>query len=110
MTRMFIVAMISTIVSAPFALSVQYLVATVLSRETINQKEAEKEKQEIHLKRQQRVLSHRQKSTVARSDLMERCGGSSDEDYNNLQRELSEYYQELLKLKEKTVAEEFRGE
>jgi hypothetical protein len=42
MTRMFIVALISAIVSAPFALSVQYLIATVLSKETMSGEEEKK--------------------------------------------------------------------
>jgi hypothetical protein len=35
MTRMFIVAVISSVISAPFALSVQYLIGNILSRETL---------------------------------------------------------------------------
>jgi hypothetical protein len=104
---MFIVAMVSAIVSAPFSLSVQYLIATVLSRESIDEEETEKDKQEIQEKRAQ---SRRQLSVAVASDLVESCGSSSLEDYNNLQKELFEYYKHLLKKTEKSAAEEFRGE
>jgi hypothetical protein len=111
MTRMFIVALISAIVSAPFALSVQYLISTVLSRETIDVEEIEKDKQFLQARRTQLILSQRQQSVALVPGLVESCGSSSLEDYNNLQRELSEYYTQLLSGKEDSVtkAEEFQG-
>jgi hypothetical protein len=105
MTRMFIVALISAIVSAPFALSVQYLIATVLSRETIDEEEAEKA-QESHLKR---TMSRRQNSVSVSLDLAELCGRSSEEDFKNLKKELSEYYKYLAE-DQAEKAEEFQGE
>jgi hypothetical protein len=42
MTRMFIVVMISTVVSAPFALSIQYLIMNVLSKDIVTEKEEQK--------------------------------------------------------------------
>jgi hypothetical protein len=111
MTRMFIVALISAIVSAPFALSVQYLIATVLSRETVDKAELEEHKQELEARRTQLILSQRQRSAVTSQNLVESCGRSSLEDYNNLQRELSEYHAQLKKKEDgATEAEEFRGE
>jgi hypothetical protein len=103
MTRMFIVAMISAIVSAPFALSVQYLIATVLSRKTFDEEETEKDNQVFQEKRTQS-----RRSVAISTDLVECCGSSSLEDYNNLQNELSEYYKHLVTKREKVAAEEFR--
>jgi hypothetical protein len=110
MARMFIVATISAIVSAPFALSVQYLIATVLSREIIDEVLVEKEKKDSHLSRTDQALSQRQRSMILSSDLVESCGRSSDEDMKNLRKELSEHYEYLLSEKGKEIeAKEFRG-
>jgi hypothetical protein len=111
MTRMFIVALLSAIVSAPFALSVQYVIATVLSRETIDEAEAEKERREMQARRTELALFQRQRSVAVAPGLVESCEGSSADDYNNLQRELSEHYTQLLEKKDGAAeAEEFRGE
>jgi hypothetical protein len=111
MTRMFIVALLSAIVSAPFALSVQYVIATVLSRETIDEAEAEKERREMQARRTELALFQRQRSVAVVPGLVESCEGSSTDDYNNLQRELSEHYTQLLEKKDGAAeAEEFRGE
>jgi hypothetical protein len=108
MTRMFIVAMISAIVSAPFALGMQYLILTVLSRETKDEAKDEEEKQKSNVARVQRVLWQRTRTVVDSLDLVESCGRSSDEDLKNLRRELHEYYQHLLK-NNPDEAEECRG-
>jgi hypothetical protein len=111
MTRMFIVAAMAAIVSAPFALSVQYLIATVLSREVIDEVLVAKEKNKSHVRRLERALSQRQRAMTVSSDLVESCGRSSDGDMKNLRKELSEHYASLVSTKGKeTEAKEFRGE
>jgi hypothetical protein len=100
MTRMFIVAMISVIVSAPFALSFQYLIANVLSKATISGAEKEKERQRYQQLRTNRLSTTRavspSDSLIPSRDLVEVCGASFEEDYRNLLRELSEHYNTLV--------------
>jgi hypothetical protein len=113
MTRMLIVAMISAIVSAPFALSVQYLIVNVLSKETIDEEELEKEKQKMHEARLRRTQSQRLRQIIASTDLVEmgEGGGSSDNDLKKLQTELTAHYKYLKTKSEGVVsAKEFRGE
>jgi hypothetical protein len=113
MTRVFIVAMISAIVSAPFALSIQYLVVNVLSQETMTPEEAKREKQLLKWKSLQKLLSSRKLSVgseVLPTDLVvESCGRSVSEDLENLLKDISGHYKRLLKAN-KPKAEEFRGE
>ncbi len=59
MVRMFIVAMISAIVSAPFALSIQYLIMNVLSKESINQHDESQNKLDSHKTRMERLTTKR---------------------------------------------------
>jgi hypothetical protein len=114
MTRMFIVALISTIVSTPLALSIQYMIANVLSKEALYLGEAERERQQSYLKRIQKLLSSRKTlmpgSQVATTtpDLTESSGRCLQEDLNNFLKELSEYYKWMLVEKTNEV-EEFRG-
>jgi hypothetical protein len=112
MTRMFIVAMISAVVSAPFALSFQYLIANVLSKATISGEEEEEERQRYQQLRMQRLSAARAVSpadspTPTSRDLVEECGASFEEDYSNLLRELSEHYNTLTP--GSTKAKELRG-
>jgi hypothetical protein len=111
MTRMFLVAALAAIVSAPFALSVQYLIATVLSREVIDEVLVAKEKNKSHVRRLERALSQRQRAMTVSSDLVESCGRSSDGDMKNLRKELSEHFESLVSTKGKEAeAKEFGGE
>jgi hypothetical protein len=111
-TRMFAVAIISAIVSAPFALGIQFLIATVLSKELFDEDEAKKIRQKAHEKRINLLASLRLGSGAHSSLLSEGCGNSSNEDLKNLRKELSEFYEYLLagNKKGKIGAEEFRGE
>jgi hypothetical protein len=97
MTRMFIVAMISAIVSAPFALSFQYLIANVLSKATISGADEDNERRKYHQLRMQRLSTTRTSSgsLIPSRDLVEECGASFEEDYRNLLCELSEHYNTL---------------
>jgi hypothetical protein len=108
MARMFIVAVISAIVSAPLALSIQYLIGNVLSKETSpntdDRAALEKLQKQMSSRRRQTVEPHKALST----NLVELCGGSSHEDFQNLLRELSEHHAKLLK-GVKGQAEEFRS-
>jgi hypothetical protein len=111
MTRMFIVAMISAVVSAPFALSFQYLIANVLSKTTISEAEKENERkryQQLKMQRLARAVLPSDSLTPSR-DLVEECGGSSEEDYRNLLHELSKYYNTLVpgSTKEKELRSKF---
>jgi hypothetical protein len=90
--------MISVIVSAPFALSFQYLIANVLSKATISGAEKEKERQRYQQLRMQRLSARAvspSDSLIPSRDLVEECGASFEEDYRNLLRELSEHYNTL---------------
>jgi hypothetical protein len=105
MMRMFIVAMISAIVSAPFALSVQYLIVSVLSKEPIDEKEIKKEANSSYLAR---ILSMRQRPIDI--GLPESCGESANEDLRNLQKEASKFYCRIVTNEnEVNLAKEFRG-
>jgi hypothetical protein len=113
MTRMFIVAMISAVVSAPLALSVQYLIMNVLSKYTsLTGEEAAKERAQKKSRRSKRI-SRRVGVTVAPSassstpephpsassdsvELDERCGRTLLDDLNNLSGELFAHYTSLL--------------
>ena len=104
--------MISAIVSAPFALSIQYLVVNVLSQETMTPEEAKREKQLSKWKNLQKLLSCRKLSVDPESsptDLVESCGSSVSGDLKNLLKDISGHYKRLLK-ENKPKAEEFRGE
>jgi hypothetical protein len=104
--------MISAIVSAPFALSIQYLVVNVLSQETMTPEEAKREKQLSKWNSLQKLLSSRKLSVgseVSPADLVEKCGRSVSEDLENLLKDISGHYKRLLKTN-KPKAEEFRGE
>jgi hypothetical protein len=111
MTRMFIVAMISAIVSAPFALSVQYLIVKVLSKETMSPEEEKRERENSKALKLRRMLSTRKMSIdpdVSMTDLVESCGRSTQDDLNHLLKEVSAYYKYLQKQKNEQ-AREFRG-
>jgi hypothetical protein len=116
MVRMFIVAMISALVSAPLALSVQYLIMNVLAKETsLSGEEAEKEKQRHVERREERARTIRRldlgatPSLSSSSDLAENCGGSLLQDMNNLLGELSAHYGSLVANERADQAKEFRG-
>jgi hypothetical protein len=104
--------MISAIVSAPFALSIQYLVVNILPQETMTPVEAKRETQLSKWNSLQKLLSSRNLSVDPESpptDLVEKCGRSVSEDLENLLKDISGHYQRLLKAN-KPKAEEFRGE
>ena len=101
MVRMFIVAMISAIVSAPFALSIQYLIMNVLSKESINQHDESQNKLDSHKTRMERLTTKRRinVSPVSSSptELDESCGRDLQDDLNNILKELCNYYSEMMK-------------
>jgi hypothetical protein len=105
MTRMFIVAVISSVVSAPLAMSIHHLIVNVLSKETLDRK-TELEKQ---AKKTQRERSNRRilGANSTPSD-MEGCGRTLQEDLNSLLKELSSYYQHLLR-EDNTKAKKFES-
>jgi hypothetical protein len=98
-TRTLIVALISAIVSAPIALSIQYLVANVLSKETVDEDEEAKKKKAREVRRIETMMSHRRRLKIDSrspvSDLVESCGKSLQDDLKNLLQELSFYFQFL---------------
>jgi hypothetical protein len=111
MARMFIVALISAIVSAPFALSVQSLIVNVLSKEAIEEEELEKEKKKLYEASIRRTQSLRLREATLLADLVRSGGGPSDNDLKNLQTDLMEFYKDLKMNNEGRVsAKEFRGE
>jgi hypothetical protein len=110
MIRMFLVAMISATLSAPLALSLQYLIANVLSKECVSEEELEKEKNQSQSRRTQRLMSSRIGVGNSQSTrLVERCGESSPEDLKNILKELSRHYSELVAKSETSKSKEFRG-
>jgi hypothetical protein len=108
--RMFIVAIISALVSAPLALSVQYLIMNVLSKESVNEEEEAKKMQEYQTRRVRstRRLDGVSPSSLLPSELEENCGRNLLDDLNNLLRELSAHYAFLLARRE-DQAKEFRS-
>jgi hypothetical protein len=104
MTRMFLVAVISAIVSAPLSLSIQYLIETILSKESSLK---EDEAQALVLRIQQQMSLRRTHLVHPSANLLELCGGSSPEDFRNLLKELAEQYESMLPDKSKSA--EFRG-
>jgi hypothetical protein len=87
MTRMFIVAMISAIVSAPLALSVQFLITNVLSQSLRSDQSKEKPPP--------RLRSTRTTVMNDASQLSESTGHSVASDFKNLLDELSKYCEQL---------------
>lgn len=128
MTRMFVVVLISMIVSAPFALGVQYLIVNVLSKRTIDEEQLEKETQKVSDLRIENLMSVRQKHSdrmkeprvprpLSLGDIpttdgtnVESLPGSSSDDLRNLQAELTAHYK-YLKARSATEiqAREFKG-
>jgi hypothetical protein len=108
MARMLIVALISAIVSAPFSLSLQSLIVNVLSKETIDEVEMEKEKQTLYKMRIQRT---RQRETRNSMDLVGSSGGSSDQVLKKLLGEIMAHYKYLRDSQSDggVKAKEFRG-
>ena len=114
MIRMFVVAIISAIVSAPLALSIQYLIMNVLSKPS-----GEKGKESVSVDVTRKVERERGRGSVHvrvnpsspfSSDLVERCGRTLLEDLNNLLGELFAYYTSLLAQgSEEDEAKEFRS-
>jgi Na+-transporting methylmalonyl-CoA/oxaloacetate decarboxylase gamma subunit len=104
--RMVIVAMISAIVSAPLALSIQYLIMNVLSKRCVSDEEIEQGKQKIQTSRNQKF---RRTAGASLPKLVESCGQNLLEDLNNLLKELSAHYTALVANKEDDQGIEFRG-
>jgi hypothetical protein len=111
MIRMFIVAMISAIVSAPLALSVQYLIMNVLSKQCVSEVELEKERQIYEQRRAERLRSTRRLDVSPSSqELAEWSGSSLLDDLNNLLKEVSKHYMSLVGSGKHDQAREFRSE
>jgi hypothetical protein len=107
-TRMFIVAIISAVVSAPLALSVQYLIMNVLSKKSVSDEELEKENQRYQLTRMERLKNMR-RVDAASSELVESCGKTLLEDLGNLLKELSAHHTALVRRNREEHAQELRG-
>lgn len=109
MTRMFIVALISTILTAPLALTVQYLIVNVLSKDVrpIN-KEQDQSPGLRRINSSWHSVGFSSFQTLQNPNLAEPSGNCLEEDLHNLTNELSMYYQYLLKEKP-TKSKEFRG-
>lgn len=88
MSRMFMVAILSAILSAPLALSVQYIIANILSI-NVNQNNLERMKMES--------LMSKRKSVRNNEDLNEKCGNCTLEDFKNLLSDIGEYVKNLSK-------------
>jgi hypothetical protein len=112
MGRVFIVAMLSAVVSAPLALSIQYLICNVLSKEVVLPEEVKAKSNLVALKRVQRLLPSHRGSVRNVGDpslsLVELCGKTPMEDLKNLRDELSDHYNHLVS-SPNCKPEEFRG-
>jgi hypothetical protein len=109
MTRMFIVAIISAVVSAPLAMSVQYLIMNVLSKQSVSEEELEQERRRYESKRAERWSTRRLDVSPLFPALVESCGGTLSEDLNNLLKELSTHYSFLVGQGKEEKAKEFRS-
>jgi hypothetical protein len=100
---MFIITVLSAVVSAPFALMVQYVIGCVLSKEVLTKNDLEKIKSSTR-----RLQKRRTALDTGGSDLVESCGGSLHEDLRNLLRDWTGYHRRLLSENAEN-AEEFQG-
>jgi hypothetical protein len=106
---MFIVAVISAIVSAPLALSVQYLIMNVLSKQGVSDEELEKERQRYQDRRSKSFRTSLGVSPASSAGLVEKSGGSLMEDLSNLLKELSAHYKALVERGCEEEAKELQG-
>jgi hypothetical protein len=112
MTRMFIVAIISAMVSAPLALSVQYLIMNVLSKDGVSEEEIKKEKQQYQARRLERMRNTTRAITSGVLPSLPSEGRAETllVELNKLLKELSAHYATLVARKREEDAKEFRGE
>jgi hypothetical protein len=110
MTRILIVAMTSAVVSAPLALSIQYLIRTVLSKQCVSDEEVQKEKQRYQSRRSEKLRKTQQIVGVLPSLSVENRGETLLEELNSLLKELSSHYTALVMMKRKGEAKEFQGQ
>jgi hypothetical protein len=99
MERVFVVAILSAIISAPLSLAVQYLITNILSLETSEWSAAVSVSDEMTVGHRKRVLSEHNSSS-----LRECCGNNFFDDLKNLVEEVSNYGSHLQgeKLKQYT--------
>jgi hypothetical protein len=114
MIRMFIAAMLSAVVSAPLALSIQYLICNVLAKEVIDEKEERIKSQIRILKNLQMFFPNNLKSLRStrhqkKVSLEESCGKTVTEDLRNLQKDLTDHYNSLVAKNNPLELQEFRG-
>ena len=102
-TRMFIITVLSAIISAPFALTVQYVIGCILSKESLTRSDLEK------IKNSSLGSSNRRTAVAAEgADLVESCGSSGHEDLRNLLSDWGRHHRSLLS-ENAERAEEFQG-
>jgi hypothetical protein len=94
--RVVTIAMVSAVVSAPLALSVQYIVSNILSGET-----EEKSQGRSQLPAAVARISRRSTQRGNHEDIEEICGRDVSEDLHNLTRELFAYRKTLLEKERK---------
>jgi hypothetical protein len=94
MSRMFMVAIISAVVSAPLTLSVQFIISNILSRDTITTEDRSNWRGVMSRKNLTTATS-RKKLTTESADLEEVTGKSLKEDMKNFLHESNQHYQGL---------------
>jgi hypothetical protein len=111
MIRMFIAAMLSSVVSALPALSIQYLICNVLAKEVIEQKTNRVQSKMRILTTLQQLFPSNLKSRKRsmKVSLEESCGKTTTEDLKNLQKDLTHHYNSLVATNAPLELEEFRG-
>ena len=118
MIRMFIVAMISAIISAPFSLTVQYIIENFLCKETIyfqlNSNQTHPNNNQINgnnsgISTENNNVRRANRTLALNSELGDIFGNSLHSELNNLLQDLSKYYNFLLQQKSKSDAKEFKG-
>jgi hypothetical protein len=112
MSRVFIVAIFSAVVSAPLALGVQYLICNVLSKEVVASGKVKKKSNLVVMKNIRRLfpttLTSAKKGDPSMG-LVELCGKTPIDDLKNLRNELTVHYNHLL-CTVNCKPEEFRGQ
>jgi hypothetical protein len=92
--RVATVALISAVVSAPFSLTMQYIISNILSKETSQREDKDIEASQINPSSEKMSRKVR-KSAMLISGRKERCGDSVTSDLHNLLNEAQEYRQRI---------------
>jgi hypothetical protein len=94
MSRMFMVAVISAVLSAPLTLSIQFIISNILSRDTITNEDLSHWRS-VMSRKNFSVSSPRKKLTIESTDLEEVTGKNLKEDMKHFLNESNQHYRSL---------------